>query len=461
MVLTNKEILENVEKLISDPETQITIKNKSFGPSQKMRHTQYGTDNNLNQSDELSVKKQIDKYNDSGASDVSILFSADESFLKSNLSFLNDIYNKTLDTTRLPELLSSDYWTDMLLQLDLVKTNFEEKTLVFSRATLVLPTIFHNDIEMKINTSMVKIQELIALQPNLFKQKLNGKSDSFSYYPKVPGFEDINRSEYHRNSVVSNFIAINDTSEYNIINTFSETLLVFLYDYILSRYDLHFAKNGQIKILPLIEDETQQYQDIPHRIREVDDFIKPYIDQNISEYLSDSNSFDHSTLTSVLQIIFPTFLTTYSETDHNYSLYSSYDQYLKISHVFEYSELDSTATNSDLEKINNLFHRNAYYSRNSNMFAYNERHNVLLNKSQTNKNLEIKPLFQFEVNSDKSFDVIEHTQYKNTATLLSQLEDMTEMNCSAIRNKKLLITDDGIMALHLSRYNNNLTLTLF
>lgn len=470
MTETKSITISDIETLLADDETKIVITNKSFGPVQKMSESQYCVSGMLNPSEEKAARKQIKIFKESRESGMLVVLSADEDYIKSNIPHLKKIYaNKDTEDNRqdfknilLPETLSSEYWTDILLMLNLNASDIDNKKLVFSRATLILPTIYHGDFENKIKVSMAKLKSIMALQPKLFKKKFKNAASPDNTFPKVLGFGQIEMSKYDVYSVGKAFIPTHDGNTHrDLVELFANSNLFIIYDYILSRYDLHFDENGDLKILPMVKPGETRDDIIPEQIPEIDEFIKPFIETDIHKFLSseDAQSFNDYTLAYALQKVLPD-VPTFNN-GGNISHYSDtlFSDYRKLSQTFEYSQIVNTDV-SVLERVYNIYHNVFKSEKTSKTSQYLKKHMALLSESQSNKQLTLSVLFQYETSTEKSFDHIEHTQYKNTATLLAQLaEPRDSVYNYDLAEKRLFITDSGLKTLTLALLDSHIKMT--
>lgn len=460
MTETKNITISDIETLLSDDKTKIVIKNKSFGAVQKMSESQYRVSGMLNLSEEKAAHNQIKKFEESLESGMLVVLSADEDYIKSNIPYLKEIYaNKDTDDNRqdfknilLPETLSSEYWTDILLMLDSNASDIDNKKLVFSRATLILPTIYHGDFENKIKVSMAKLKSILALQPKLFKKKFKNATSPDNTFPKVLGFGQIEMSKYDVYSVGKAFIPTYDGNTHrDLVELFANSNLFIIYDYILSRYDLHFDENGDLKILPMVKPGEACDGIIPEQIPEIDEFIQPFIETDIQKFLSeDAQSFNDYTLAYVLQKVLPDVPTFNNGNRFSYYSDTLFSDYRKLSQIFEYSQIVNTEV-SVLTRVYNIYHDVFKFEKTSKKSQYLKKHMALLSESQSDKQLTLSVLFQYETSTEKSFDTIEHTQYKNTATLLAQLaESRNSVYNYDLAQKRLFITDSGLKTLTLS-----------
>mgnify|MGYP004706309481 CR=1 FL=1 len=460
MTETKNITISDIETLLSDDKTKIVIKNKSFGAVQKMSESQYRVSGMLTLSEEKEAHNQMKKFEESLESGMLVVLSADEDYIKSNIPYLKEIYaNKDTDDNRqdfknilLPETLSSEYWTDILLMLDSNASDIDNKKLVFSRATLILPTIYHGDFENKIKVSMAKLKSILALQPKLFKKKFKNATSPDNTFPKVLGFGQIEMSKYDVYSVGKAFIPTYDGNTHrDLVELFANSNLFIIYDYILSRYDLHFDENGDLKILPMVKPGEACDGIIPEQIPEIDEFIQPFIETDIQKFLSeDAQSFNDYTLAYVLQKVLPDVPTFNNGNRFSYYSDTLFSDYRKLSQIFEYSQIVNTEV-SVLTRVYNIYHDVFKFEKTSKKSQYLKKHMALLSESQSDKQLTLSVLFQYETSTEKSFDTIEHTQYKNTATLLAQLaESRNSVYNYDLAQKRLFITDSGLKTLTLS-----------
>lgn len=460
MTETKNITISDIETLLADDETKIVITNKSFGPVQKMSESQYRVSGMLNLSEERAARKQIKIFEESRESGMLVVLSADEDYIKSNIPYLKKIYaNKDTEDNRqdfknilLPETLSSEYWTDILLMLNLNASDIDNKKLVFSRATLILPTIYHGDFENKIKVSMAKLKSILALQPKLFKKKFKNAESPDNTFPKVLGFGQIEMSKYDVYSVGKAFIpTYNGNTHRDLVELFTKSNLFIIYDYILSRYDLHFDKNGDLKILPMVKPGESHDGIIPEQIPEIDEFIKPFIQTDIQKFLSENTqSFNDYTLADILQKVLPDIPTFNNDGNIRHHSDTLFSDYRKLSQIFEYSQIVNTEV-SVLTRVFNIYHDVFKFEKISKKSQYLKKHMTLLSESQADKQLTLSVLFQYETSTEKSFEHIEHTQYKNTATLLAQLaEPRDSVYNYDLAQKRIFITDSGLKTLTLS-----------
>lgn len=475
--LTRDQKITKVKSLINDPDTTFKVTAKSFGPIQNFTNSQYGIRLIPSDSDWAKAKKQIEKFELQYTNDFLLILSADKEFVSNGLSYLREIYNKELkieDALALPhDELNMTRWTDMLVLVDTEASNFEEKHLVFSRSTLILPTLYQDYLPIRVDVSMSKITELINLAPHNFKQKMlpseKGADFNGNYVPNVPGFgriKELNR--YQADSPAAILIKTQDPNRYteshNIkalnAEIYSSSVLAMLFDYILSHYSIQFDDKKGFKIAPIIENLSKEDQSrITDYIPEFDDFIQERLDKDI--VLQMDSHFNQESLLNVLYNAFPAFS---GAIDFNFDYFiptfsRNYNAYKSVTLALDYTQLTDPINHENcLGHLYQAFHSNASCSVSPKSKSMRELSDKSLFNSQTGVGeiSEVYRIASIAVDEQNTFDNIEHTQYRNTATLLAQLET-SNITRDLIFDKKLLITNDSIYNISLTPQTLNLT----